>query len=93
MIRCRFCNGNRRVVGVGVHNFCEGCGAHAAKAKVAGDPLVSCPIVRCPHCRLQNARNIEADRYECRHCHAVFEVVEQSFVDTRPEINAIKRGL
>lgn len=93
-IFCRYCNGPRNVVVVADKRLCNGCGSHAANAHVPNTSREKnrvCP--KCPHCRSTNAAVLEPGRYECQTCHGVYEALEQGFVDTRPEMNAVKRGL
>lgn len=84
---CRFCRGVREV---NAARQCVGCGMPAGNAMVpVSKPRKSRPM--CPRCRSSNTTEKERDRYSCETCGGTFEPLEQTFVDDRPEQNAMKR--
>lgn len=49
------------------------------------------PVVKCPKCRSSNGDEFEKDRFCCQTCGAVYEAMDQGFLDDRPEQNAMKK--
>lgn len=85
---CRFCGGVREV---NARKQCVGCGMPAANAIVPESARKKSRLqAKCPQCRSPNADVIEQDRFCCQTCGTVYELLEQSFCDTRPEQNAMK---
>ena len=88
-IFCRFCNGSRHVNAL---KQCDGCGMPAANANVPESVRKQKTLrLKCPKCRGNHIREIEADRFNCETCDAVFEAADMGYVDDRPEINAMKK--
>lgn len=83
---CKCCGGSRP------HNgeICLGCGTPILKCK----PSKSTNRFRssCPQCASDGPHVVlEAGRYRCPKCTAVFEQPDFGFVDDRPDINAEKK--
>lgn len=85
-INCRFCRGHRPTDG----KRCLGCGAPVAHAILRQRPRVQVER-HCPSCHRKTYRTIEPGRFECVNCLAQFEDDDFSYVDTRPEQNAMKK--
>lgn len=90
-IFCRYCNGLRSVTIVQAKRLCEGCGSHAANAEVPESSRQKKPKPQCPKCRSYRVTEVEAKRFLCELCNAVFEALDYGFVDDRPEQNAMKK--
>jgi ribosomal protein L37AE/L43A len=88
-IYCRICCGERPMS----KDMCLGCGTPRANAAVpkSNKPANTQPKPKCPGCGLDHSTMLEAGRWQCAVCHAVFEGVEFTFLDDRAEQNAIKR--
>lgn len=88
VINCRFCqivtptNGKR----------CLGCGMPVANARIQGKPK-RIRIGDCPACGCRQAQVLDNHRKMCRKCGTEFELPDFDFLDSRPEHNAIKKGL
>ncbi len=73
-------------------NQCVGCGMPAANAVVPESTRKKQKMrLKCPQCRSVVAEEIEKDRFCCNTCGAVYEAMDQGFVDDRPEQNAMKK--
>jgi ribosomal protein S27AE len=84
-MRCMICAGPRHFV----DGVCTGCGTDQAKA-VNTLPRKKRPD--CPRCSPgAPAKQLEADRWLCQRCNAVFEAEDFCFADSRPDVNAEKR--
>lgn len=86
-IDCRFCNGTRDAN----DSMCLGCGSPIANARRT--VKVRKAEKPCPECNSRNSSVIDDHRFMCRDCGGTFENEDFGFVDDRPEINAMKRGL
>ncbi len=86
---CRFCQGMRSA---NAGRQCDGCGMPIANAFLSDSSRKKSKLrLKCPQCRSTNADEVEKDPFLCNTCGSVFEAVDQSFVDTRPEQNAMKK--
>ena len=86
MIDCRICQGSRPTTADG--RFCAGCGSPVANAVPRDKQTDGTP--RCPICNRRGKRT-PGDQFACAHCVIVFEPVDVSYCDTRPDVNAEKR--
>ena len=84
-ITCRFCQGEREVR----RGICTGCGSYAANAV---DKSRKKSRVLCPKCKGHRIGPFDGSSM-CRDCGCQFEALEFAFADTRPEVNAMKKGL
>lgn len=84
---CRFCRGEREVNSA---RQCVGCGMPAGNAM---SPTAKVRKARpmCPRCSSSHSTETERGRFSCETCGGTFEPLEQTFVDDRPEQNAMKR--
>jgi transposase-like protein len=88
LLHCRYCRGERPFT----DKMCLGCGSPRANAMVhILPPNAEVRIPTCPGCGLNHGVKLEEDRYKCPICHAVYERLEQSFLDDRAEFNAMKK--
>ena len=85
-VDCRICRKVRRVF----HGLCDGCGHPVANIEAKPrKPAFRIPV--CPVCHCTNRQELEPGRFCCVKCLAVFEPVEQFYVDDRPLQNAMKQ--
>lgn len=93
VINCRICSGQREVIG----SSCGGCGTPIANAEVKRKKSAKRNAGRtkpkCRACKRFNTRLHGDGQYLCIDCGAMFEGDDFSFVDDRPEHNAMKKGL
>ena len=87
IINCRYCDGERQVV-LGI---CTGCGSPRSMAarRMKGRKKAE----KCPKCKSPRIRLRETKEFHCMDCGAEFEAYDFSFLDDRPENNAIKKGM
>ena len=84
-IDCRFC---QRRVDV-KHGVCLGCGSYAANAR---EHKRKRQAPRCPKCKGHRVNAFDGCLM-CRDCGCQFEALDFGFADTRPDVNAMKKGL
>jgi len=83
--RCRICRGDRPNDGV----ICLGCGTALLKCQ---ETRKKRPVTECPGCRASGPfKVLEAGRFRCTKCTAVFEQGDFDFVDDRPDVNVEKK--
>lgn len=83
--RCRICLGDRPNNGT----ICLGCGTALIKCQ---ETRKKKPVTECPGCRSNGPfKSIEAGRFRCPKCTAVFESGDFGFLDDRPDINVEKK--
>lgn len=89
---CKICRGQRGVMLVGTSKMCEGCGTPADNCFLTVTEKAKQKLVlKCPLCRSPNADLLEARRWLCATCGTVYEALEQSFLDDRPDVNLEKK--
>ena len=81
--RCRICNGDRPHNGL----HCQGCGTEIVRCKPAKTKRSSACHV-CAHTGPHKL--IEAGRFRCLKCTAVFEGPDVGYLDDRPDVNLEK---
>jgi len=82
--KCRFCQGIRENNG----EACFGCGSPLAKCLERSSKRGRNECPGCTHTGPHKA--IEAGRYRCVKCTAVFEGPDVGFLDDRPDVNLEK---
>lgn len=83
-IRCRYCQGTRPTA----QGRCLGCGMPVANARDNSVPKNA--KRRCPKCGAGSYRTVDACRYICGGCSAVYEDADVGYLHTDPAINAEK---
>lgn len=81
---CGICGGIRENNG----SSCLGCGTELDKCI---DQRKKPKAPRCPKCQSGTGKEIEPGRYCCKNCQAVFEAMDFSFLDDRPDRNVEKK--
>jgi hypothetical protein len=84
------CRRTRKVCNV-YFGLCDGCGHPAANCEVKPKKLAAFRVSICPACHSNCHREIEPGRYSCQKCNAIFEPIEQTFIDDRPLENAMRK--
>ena len=89
---CRICNGRRGETELGRNVVCEGCATPVANCHIT-DVQLSRTKTRlvCPMCRGTRADHIELGRFCCTTCGTQYELLEQEFLDDRPDVNLEKK--
>ena len=82
------CRRTRKVCRV-YHGLCDGCGHPAANCEAKPKAVSSRRMPICPACHSNCPRQLEPGRYCCQKCNAIYEPVEQFYVDDRPLQNAM----